>query len=324
MPDFSFVDSVIQRLAAEDAAKIGITDENRDNEACESEAKTVETRAIEDTNNAPTTEIKVCKNKTQKKVTASKGKSSKTEGKENAAKAVPATDKPKKKRGPNKKKAEPINSSTIIGPTPEQQVQSNSLNVDPKNETTVDSSAIFAATPVTHTDHKTKTDAVKNPVSDGVNNSVTSDHTIIEKINDTVETDKLANEKNADIEKDVRNTNKLDNPTVVEENANTVQNDTEMNVDNSEEYQEVVVNVNGENNNQIENVASPTKAVDPYEFPLSSEQESEIVTLNHKSTINNVKSNVGKSSIPKKSFECLKGNFFNNFNSNSESLLYSK
>ncbi len=309
MPDFSFVDSVIQRLAAEDAAKNGITDENRDNENCESEAKTVENRANEDTNNAPTTEIKVCKNKTQKKVTASKGKSSKTEGKENVAKAVPATDKPKKKRGPNKKKAAPINSSTIIGPTPEQQVQSNSLNVDPKNETTVDSSAIFAATPpVTNTDHKTKTDAVKNPVSDGVNNSVTSDHTIIEKINDTVETDKLANEKNADIEKDVKNTNKLDNPTVVEENANTVQNDTEMNVDNGEENQEIVVN--GENNNQIENVALSTKAVDAYEFPLSSEQESEIVTLNHKSTINNVKSNVGESSIPKKSFECLKGNLF--------------
>ena len=304
MPDFSFVDSVIKRLAAEDAARMGTTDENQDDEALKNEAKSDKIGANENTNTAPTTETKAG----QKKATAPKGKTIKIGLKENAAKVVPATDKPKKKRGPNKKKAESINSSTIIGPTPELQVQSNSLNDDSKKiETIVDSSAIFAATPVTHNDRKIKKDAINNPVSDGGNSSVPSNNADAENINAVVETANMAKENTANIEMAVENTNNSNEPPVTEENGNTDQNDTGMNVDNSETNE---VAVDGENNNLVDNAPTQPKEVDPYSFPLSSEQESEVVTLNNKTTINNVKNNVvGKSAAPKKSFECFKGNF---------------
>ena len=304
MPDFSFVDSVIKRLAAEDAARMGTTDENQDDEALKNEAKSDKIGANENTNTAPTTETKAG----QKKATAPKGKTIKTGLKENAAKVVPATDKPKKKRGPNKKKAESINSSTIIGPTPELQVQSNSLNDDSKKiETIVDSSAIFAATPVTHNDRKTKKDAINNPVSDGGNSSVPSNNADAENINAVVETANMVKENTANIEMAVENTNNSNEPPVTEENGNTDQNDTGMNVDNSETNE---VAVDGENNNLVDNAPTPPKEVDPYSFPLSSEQESEVVTLGNKTTINNVKNNVvGKSAAPKKLFECFKGNF---------------
>ncbi len=299
MPDFSFVDSVIKRLAAEDAARMGATDENQDDEACKNEAKP---DGNEDTNTATMTETKAG----PKKAIAPKGKTTKSVVNENAVKDVPATDKPKKKRGPNKKKAESINSSTIIGPTPEHQVQSNSLNADSKKmETIVDSSAIFAATPVTHNDRKTKKDTINNPVSDGGNSSVPSNTIDAENTNAVVETANMSKENTADIETAVENTNNSNVPPVTEENGNTDQNDTVMNVDNSETNE---VAVDGENNNQVDNVPTLPTEVDPYSFPLSSEQESEVVTLNNKTTVNNVKDNVvGKISAPKKTFECFKG-----------------